>query len=57
MIDRFKAKKILIPDVPPPTIHTTNQGLVVVSIAGLSAAVIMAAALLLYSALDADDCR
>jgi hypothetical protein len=48
MMHRFKAKKILIPDVPPPTIHNTNQGLVVASIGGLCAAVTMAAALLLF---------
>jgi hypothetical protein len=48
MMQHFKTKKILIPDVPPPTIHTTNQGLVVASIGGLCAAVTMAAALFLF---------
>jgi hypothetical protein len=46
MMHRFKAKKILIPDVP--TIDTTNQGLIVASIGGLCVAVTMAAALFLF---------
>jgi len=48
MMRRFKAKKILIPDVPPSTIHITNQGLIVASIGGLCAGVTMAAALFLF---------
>jgi len=48
MMHRSKFEKILIPDVPPPTIQTTNQGLVVASIAGLCAAVSTAAALFLF---------
>jgi hypothetical protein len=42
MMHRFKA------NVLPPTIHTTNQGLMVASIGGLCAAVTMAAALFLF---------
>jgi len=48
MMHLFKVKNILIPDIPPPTIHTTNQGLIVASIGGLCAAVTMAAALFLF---------
>ena len=48
MMHRFNSKKILIPDVPPLTIQTTNQGLVVASIGGLCAAVTVAAALFLF---------
>jgi hypothetical protein len=45
MTGRFKSKKILIPDVPLPTIQTTNQGLVVAGIGVLCAGIMTVAVL------------
>jgi len=47
---RIKSKKILIPDVPPPLARTTKQGLVIAGIGGFCASVVVAAALLFFSA-------
>lgn len=44
----FKSKKILIPDVPPPSIPTTNQGLIVAGIGVFCAGVVMAALLFVF---------
>jgi hypothetical protein len=44
----IKSKKILIPDVPPRTGHTTKQGLVIAGIGALCASVVIAAALFVF---------
>ena len=45
---RLKSKKILIPDVPPRSAHTTKQGLVIAGIGALCASVVVAAALFVF---------
>jgi hypothetical protein len=47
---RIKSKKILIPDVPPPSAHTTKQGLVIAGIGAFCASVVVAAALFVFLA-------
>ncbi len=48
MARRFKAKKVLIPDVPPPSNQTNNQGLIVAGIGILCAGVVTAALLFVF---------
>jgi hypothetical protein len=48
MLLQFKSKRILIPDVPPPTIRSSNQGLVIAGIGVFCASVAVAAALFVF---------
>jgi len=45
---QFKSKKILVPDVPPPTTGSSNQGLVIAGIGVLCASVVIAAVLFVF---------
>jgi hypothetical protein len=48
MLLQFKSKRILIPDVPPPTTRSSNQGLVIAGIGVFCASVAVAAALFVF---------
>ena len=45
----FKSRKILIPDVPPPTVNATRQALVMAGIGVLCATGLAAAIVLLFT--------
>lgn len=45
MLLQFKSKRILIPDVPPPTTRSSNQGLVIAGVGVFCASVVIAAVL------------
>jgi hypothetical protein len=48
MLLQFKSKRILVPDVPPPTTRSSNQGLVIAGIGVFCASVVIAAALFVF---------
>jgi hypothetical protein len=48
MSRRLKSRKILIPDVPPPSSETSSQGLIVAGIGIFCAGIVTAAVLFLF---------